>query len=314
MHPAGTSRAVTHDVSDYQGISLSADGKMLATVLNQDHFNLFVGPGSATVSEEFRELVSSGRVYNFSWTPDGQMILDQVEPLVLLNPETGRYAPLTPLPAGSAWYPASCADGRYFVFTHVGLGSSRTLNIWRIDAGGGNLKQLSEGTNDEIPVCSPDGKWAYYVDVANGWKLTRVPIDGGKSERLSERGFTNHRFDISPDSKLAAYTTADNAKRQLILLPVDAPRNGKLLDLQRPVMREGAIRFTHDGKAVVYTFREKDADNLWLQPLDGSTGKQITNFKSEQIMDFHWSFEGSKLVMVRGHTDSDVVLLKESTP
>ena len=51
-----------------------------------------------------------------------------------------------------------------------------------------------------------------------------------------------------------------------------------------------------------------------LQPLDGSPGKQITNFKSEQIVDFHWSFDGSKLVLVRGHTDSDVVLLQESKP
>jgi eukaryotic-like serine/threonine-protein kinase len=53
---------------------------------------------------------------------------------------------------------------------------------------------------------------------------------------------------------------------------------------------------------------------ILLQPLDGSPGKQITNFKSEQIRDFHWSFDGSKLGLVRGHTDSDVVLLEESKP
>jgi len=53
---------------------------------------------------------------------------------------------------------------------------------------------------------------------------------------------------------------------------------------------------------------------LWLQPLDGSPGRQITNFKSERIHGFHWSFDGSKLGLVRGHTDSDVVLLQESKP
>ena len=63
-----------------------------------------------------------------------------------------------------------------------------------------------------------------------------------------------------------------------------------------------------------YPFLDQDADNLWLQPLDGSPGKQITNFKSERITDFHWSFDGSKVGMVRGHTDSDVVLLQESKP
>jgi Tol biopolymer transport system component len=136
-------------------------------------------------------------------------------------------------------------------------------------------------------------------------------LDGGKPERLSE--LPAYGFDISPDGKLAAFATlasTGNLEKQLALLPVDSRQNTKLLDLQRPV--QGAVRFTHDGKAVAYAFHDQDADNLWLQPLDGSPGKQITNFKSEHITDFHWSFDGSKLGMVRGHTDSDVVLLQES--
>ena len=98
------------------------------------------------------------------------------------------------------------------------------------------------------------------------------------------------------------------------MLRVDAPRDARFLVLQRTVLIDAAIRFSHDGKAVVYPFRERDVDNLWLQPLDGSPGKQITNFKSEQITDFHWSADGSKLGMVRGHTDADVVLLQDSKP
>ena len=63
---------------------------------------------------------------------------------------------------------------------------------------------------------------------------------------------------------------------------------------ERPI--NGApFLFAHDGKGVAYPIRDKDADNLWLQPLDGSPGKQITNFKSERIVDFHWSFDGNKL-------------------
>jgi Tol biopolymer transport system component len=143
-----------------------------------------------------------------------------------------------------------------------------------------------------------------------------VPLDGGKSERLSELP-AYRRFDISPDGKLAAFSTfatVGTPKKQLALVPVDSPQNPKLVELQRPVPTLGAIRFTHDGKAVVYQFRDQDVDNLWLQPLDGSPGKQLTNFTSEQITDFHWSFDGSKLGMIRGHTDSDVVLLQESKP
>jgi Tol biopolymer transport system component len=100
----------------------------------------------------------------------------------------------------------------------------------------------------------------------------------------------------------------------LALLSVDAPQNPKFLDMQQRMPTGRRIHFTPDGKAVVYPFREGDAENLWLQPLDGSPGKQITNFKSENLIDFHWSPDGSKVGMVRGHTDSDVVLLQETKP
>jgi len=37
---------------------------------------------------------------------------------------------------------------------------------------------------------------------------------------------------------------------------------------------------------VLYPFREKDGGNLWLRPLNGSPGKQATNFKGELLRDF----------------------------
>jgi len=238
------------------------------------------------------------------------MILQQDATLSLFNPGTGSKIPLTtPKQNGAAFYPSSCANGRYVVFTIIGHAGAQTQDIWRMDAGGGRLKQLSEGGS---PVCSPDGKWVYY---SNGSKLTRVPLEGGTPERLSE--LPTYTLDVSPDGKLVAVTTLGSldargdSETQVALVPVDAPQNSRLLGLQRPI-EEYNVRFTHDGKAVVYRFRDKDADNLWLQPLDGSLGKQITNFKSEQIIDFHWSFDGKQFGMIRGHTDSDVVLLQDS--
>ena len=118
-----------------------------------------------------------------------------------------------------------------------------------------------------------------------------------------------------PDGKVAAFgASAVAPKRQLALVRVEFPENAKLVDFQHPSQSNGAVRFTPDGKAVVYALADQDSANLWLQPLDGSPGKQITNFKSEHIRDFHWSFDGSKLGLVRGHTDSDVVLLEELEP
>jgi Tol biopolymer transport system component len=307
------SRAVTHDVNSYSDLSLSADGRILATVLSQSYFNLFAARAADLGSGQAQQLTPGARVFRFDWTPDGQMLLEQSDDISLFHPDTGNRTPLTSSQQdGVAYEPSACANGRYVVSSIFAHGGAKTQTIWRMDVGGGNLKQLSDGKYDRFPLCSPDGKWVYYTDWDNAGKLTRVPLDGGKAERLSERpGYGG--CDISPDGKLAAFGASGvGPKKQLALVPVDSPQNAKFVEFQHPVQSYGAIRFTHDGKAVVYALGDQDAENLWLQPLDGSPGKQITNFKSEQIRDFHWSFDGSKLGMVRGHTDSDVVLLEDS--
>jgi serine/threonine protein kinase len=304
-----THRAVTHDVSDYSDLSMSADGHLLATILNEGHYDLDVLPASDLGNGQVPALASGPRSYTFSWTPDGQVDLEQDTNLVRL--ENGKRTPLTSLQQdGAVFQPSACADGRYVVASIGGHGGGTTVNIWRMDAAGGNLKQLSDGKLDQLPICSPDGKWVYYSDMSNGAKPTRVPLEGGKPERLSD--FPAYGLDVSPDGKLIAFGTfrPSQPKEQMALLPVDSPQDLKLVELQRA--RFGILRFTHDGKAVVYPFRDQEADNLWLQPLDGSPGKQLTNFKSEHITEFHWSFDGSKLGLIRGHTDSDVVLLQEA--
>jgi len=72
------------------------------------------------------------------------------------------------------------------------------------------------------------------------------------------------------------------------------------------------VEFTSDDKSLAYPIVENGVGNIWVQPLDGSKGHAITNFTSEQIRDFYWSPDGKKLAIVRGHTDSDVVLFHET--
>ena len=74
----------------------------------------------------------------------------------------------------------------------------------------------------------------------------------------------------------------------------------------------GGLAFTPDGKGVAYPIHENGVDNIWIQPLDGSPGHQITHFTSEKIDSFHWSPDGKTLGILRSHSESDVVLLQET--
>jgi Tol biopolymer transport system component len=99
-------------------------------------------------------------------------------------------------------------------------------------------------------------------------------------------------------------------QEKLAMIDTASGQTTKLVDFQQP--NNGAVRFSTDGKAVVYPIRVRGVDNLWSQPVDGSSGKQITDFKSEHIYDFHWSFDKKQLATIRGHTDADVVLIRDS--
>jgi Tol biopolymer transport system component len=65
-----------------------------------------------------------------------------------------------------------------------------------------------------------------------------------------------------------------------------------------------------DGKAVVYPIIINGVDNLWVQPLNGSPGRQSTNFPTEEIDSFVYSPNGKSILMVRTHLESDAVILR----
>jgi Tol biopolymer transport system component len=127
----------------------------------------------------------------------------------------------------------------------------------------------------------------------------KVPIDGGTPERVSE-GRAN-RPTISPDGQFIAcnYQEKEGGEFRVAILPrsENLPRTEKI------------IRWTPDGRAIAYVVTENEVSNIWAQPLDGGSPKQLTNFQSEQIFNFAWSRDGQKIALSRGIINRDVVLI-----
>jgi Tol biopolymer transport system component len=71
-----------------------------------------------------------------------------------------------------------------------------------------------------------------------------------------------------------------------------------------------AFHYSPDGKSLAFVVELDGLDNIWLQPLDGSKGKKLTNFNGpDTIQDFRWSPDGKSLAILRFNAVSDVVLL-----
>jgi len=98
---------------------------------------------------------------------------------------------------------------------------------------------------------------------------------------------------------------------KIALVSLDSAGAPRLINADPRIAGNG-IQFTPDGKVLAYAVRENGVDNVWLQPLDGSPGRRITNFNSDQIVDLCWSPDGKNLGILRSRSDSDVVLLQES--
>ena len=311
-YPDGKLSPVTRDTNTYGDLSLAANGREVTTILSEDRWNLYLMPASGSGSQA-HALTSTAATTNFTWTPDGQLIDDQANLLTRVDPSTATRSVIATEQGKPNGNPAACADGRTLLFELVFHGGTGDDNIWRIDSTGGNLKQLTTGKRDHLPVCSPDSRWAYYIEEKDEGKLARVSIDGGASQTISDLPVSGV-FDLSPDGQFAAFPTLQHSgehKEMLALVETASGKTAKLVNLERP--RNGIVRFARDGKAVVYPTRENGVDNLWLQPWMAPRAEQLTDFTSEHIYDFHWSFDGKQLALVRGHTDADVVLIRDSS-
>jgi Tol biopolymer transport system component len=101
------------------------------------------------------------------------------------------------------------------------------------------------------------------------------------------------------------------AHNELSIVNLDADPNPTRRILSPDSRVSGAVVFTPDEKGVAYPILENGVSNIWVQPLDGSPGRQITNFKSGTFGSFRWSPDGKLLALIRDVSQSDVVLLHE---
>ena len=309
-YPDGKFRSMTADTNDYATLSISTDGSTIATVMRQSVRDVYLSSGKKPDYSDAREVTSGDPVPTVSWTSDGNLITEEGSALRVLAPEGGLKIEMAAEKDTDALQPHGCSDG-HIVFARGSL-STLSVRIWRSEADGGGLQSLTQGKRDFNPQCSPDGKTVFYLDQTKGFFM-RVPISGGESERVGkETAEATGTFDIARDGKTAVLGTYDfkAQKPNVSLVSLDS---GQLLrTMEYDTRHRGQLRFSPDGKAVVYPIREKGVDNLWRQPLDGSPGSQLTNFTSLKIYSYQWSPDGKSLALVRGDSPSDLVLIQNA--
>ena len=318
----GQLRAISRDTNSYATLSLSADGKTLATVQQKVASNFYILPGEGSTSAEITPFGSSGEhIQFFNWTGDGGLLTSDLTQLTRRDANGQNPVQLVSDPAAGILSLSPCGT-QSIVFPWAFHNNTNTVGIWRVGADGANPVKLADEKFDTFPVCSANSNWVYYWPGVR--QLWRVPLDGsGKPEPIPGSGvegafLAGRGIGISPDGKTLAYVIGlmnpggPRSIAKIALLDVATLSSPRIFDAD-PRISKG-VQFTANGKFVAYPIAENGVDNVWVQPIGGTPGHQITHFNTERILSFHWSPDGKRLGILRGHTDSDVVLLQESTP
>ena len=74
---------------------------------------------------------------------------------------------------------------------------------------------------------------------------------------------------------------------------------------------ESGLRWTPDGRTLIYAGYQGDVPNVWGQPLNGGAPKQLTNIKADKILSFDLSRDGKQLVLARTSESYDAVLVSD---
>jgi len=328
----GDIQPVTRDTNDYATLDLSADGKTAATVQQRETTSLVLLPGTGFGGGATPQALPQAQdVSTFDWTSDGKLLVSDRRSLRRMNTEGSVEATLLNDSNSIMLDVTRCGAANFVIFWPF-HGGSNMGRLWRVNAGGSDVKQLTKGTFDRYPICSPDGKWVYYNSSDSQHFSMQVASDGGEPEPVPGSDIsTMYAMEpghaVSPDGKTMVFDSemalADQpqstvAKLAILDLGSPSPPAPRMLEPDpRIVNGSGSgvfvndLNFTLDGKAVAYIIRDKGVDNIFVQPLDGTPGQQITNFADENIVKFRWSPDGKTLAVLRTHNTSDVVLLHE---
>jgi serine/threonine protein kinase len=309
-YPSGTLQNVTNDLNEYSDITVTADGKALATVEKQQASAVYVGaapakwPGEINVSAA---PVTTGQAEGtwLQWSPDGKLIFDdQNFHSFRMNPDGSARVQIPDRDTNAA-YPIPCGPD---AIAYANL-RNNSLNLFLYSTTTRETRQLTSERDTEWPVCTKDGRTVYYHDNLEGPTLRRISTSGGSPEVVAQNSVNG--ASLSPDDKRIAYFQFSGAggghKVQIVIQDVNGG-NQTFLPSNEVIRRPD---WTPDGRALILDKRTGGGSNLFYQPLDGSQPTQLTHFNTEplSIAAYVVSPDGKQIAITRARVnDSDLVM------
>lgn len=320
-YPSVKFHQVTNDFNDYAELGLSTDGKTIVTMKGETNSGLWkYSPATKTVSQLSHDGRTVFGINGLTEGHDGTVYFTNKEGKELKlwkSNADGRNATEMIGDQGSFVAPDVTPDGRYVFYVKQ---VNKTSQIWRMNADGTGQVQMSEPNStsfDFAPQVTPDGKLIIFQRQASREDrviLMKMPVEGGSSEVLyGSDGSSVFGPRISSDGKriaFAIYNIQTFQKRLQVATLVDYSFGNIEQDLEYNLINQ--FTWAPGGRELTVLTTRNGTPNLWRQPLDGSPASPITDFTSGRIFNFTWSNDGKSLLLARGNTVNDLLLIKDA--
>src|SRR5690606_26236550 len=99
---------------------------------------------------------------------------------------------------------------------------------------------------------------------------------------------------VSPDGSYIACLApkaSHDGKTAIAIVPIGGGEPANILELPE-VTQARNFRWAADGKALIFSRKGEQADNLWQQPIAGGEPTQLTNFTRLRIFRFAPASDG----------------------
>lgn len=319
-YPSGEVKRLTNDFNDYYGVSVSEQangaGVELTSVILKRTTQLWKVNLTIPAENAARQMTQPGGDDGFgvSSARNGNKVF--YGSVAAGNPDiwsmsadgTDRRQLTTDWHLDSQ--PSVTPDGRHVIFGSLRSGIE---SLWRMNADGSEQTLLIEDALREPLAITPD-KFIYYYSTKGGAAMWRVSVEDGLPEKIIAGNYFPSA--VSPDGKFIAASIRPEAAK-VYSLAILAVEDNSLRIIKEFKPTDGAdllngaswLRWSPDGKSIVYIVTKKGISNLWAQALEGGDSVQLTKFTSNRIYSFDFSPDGKEIICARGELSGYTVLL-----
>jgi Tol biopolymer transport system component/predicted Ser/Thr protein kinase len=306
-YPSGERSRVTNDLSDYNGVSVSSDGRSIATVQTEVQAGVYVAEGPDR--EPRRVTGEAGRAEGtggLAWMPDGRIVYTSTRsgsPQIWIVDGNGANAHQLTSQQTLAANPQVSPDGAWIYFASY---ENDTWGIFQIAPNGTGLKPLAATPGSDewllLPT-SPDGKVIYFRSGSMTTpRLMRISTSGGAPEQVSKGFF--YATDISPDGTQACGKVWDAAQATLVPAVLDI-RSGAI-----EVRADWPMDFfygPHGGVAGIEQFDAQQPLRVW--PAHGASAAVTPPLALNRLTFRGAASRDGRIAFSLGQRISDVVLI-----